>query len=155
MTTTRSVLPALTTVTLMVLAGCGGADTDVRPLDTSSASAAPSPSGNAASSAPAEASTAPAEPVEPAVPATRTVTVTVSGDQITPNGKRVDLKVNEPLVLRVTSDRAGELHVHSRPEQTLAYPKGSSTLRLKVVNPGVVDVEDHETGIVVLQLEVR
>lgn len=152
MTTTRSVLPALTTVTLMVLAGCGGADTGVRPLDTASASAAPSPSGNAASSAPAEASTAPAEPAEPEA---REVKVTVSGDQITPNGKRVDLKVNEPLVLRVTSDRAGELHVHSRPEQTLAYPKGSSTLRLKVVNPGVVDVEDHETGIVVLQLEVR
>lgn len=152
MTTTRCLLTTLTILTLMGLAGCSGADTAVPPSDTASTSAAPSPDGDPASSPPAEASTAPEEPAEPAA---RQVKVTVSEDEITPNGVRVDLKVNEPLVLRVTSDRAGELHAHSRPEQTLAYPKGTSTLRLKVENPGVVDVEDHETGIVVLQLEVR
>lgn len=152
MRTTRPILTTLTILTLMVLTGCAGADTDAEPSDTASTSAAPSPDGDSASSPPAGASTAPAEPAEPAA---REVKVTVSGGEVTPNGKRVDLKVNEPLVLRVTSDRAGELHAHSRPEQTLAYSKGTSTLRLKVENPGVVDVEDHETGIVVLQLEVR
>lgn len=151
MRTTRPILTTLTILTLMVLTGCAGADTDAEPSDTASTSAAPSP-GDSASRPPAGASTAPAEP---AAPASREVKVKVSGGQVTPNGKRVDLKVNEPLVLRVTSDRAGELHAHSRPEQTLAYSKGTSTLRLKVENPGVVDVEDHETGIVVLQLEVR
>ena len=83
------------------------------------------------------------------------VRVTVKGDAITPNGTRIELKVGEPLLLKVESDRAGELHAHSRPEQTLAYPEGTSTLRLKMANPGVVEVEDHDTGIVVVQLEVR
>jgi hypothetical protein len=55
----------------------------------------------------------------------------------------------------VTSDEAGELHVHSDPEQTLSYDEGTTTLELTVDQPGVVEVERHEPEALVLQLEVR
>ncbi len=82
------------------------------------------------------------------------VEVRVDGDQVLPNGRRVDVEVGTPLFLQLRSDRAGELHVHSSPEQTLEFPRGRSLLRLVVERPGVVDVEEHESGVVVLQLEV-
>ena len=40
-------------------------------------------------------------------------------------------------------------------EQMIEVAPGESTVRLTVDTPGVVDVEEHESGIVVLQLEVR
>ncbi len=45
--------------------------------------------------------------------------------------------------------------MHSSPEQVLDIAKGESTLTLVIDRPGLVDVEEHDTGLVVLQLEVR
>jgi hypothetical protein len=83
------------------------------------------------------------------------VTVTREGDSFTPNGERVELGVGETLVLTVTADAAGELHVHSTPEQEIAYDEGTSEHEITVDRPGVVEVESHEPDQVVLQLEVR
>jgi hypothetical protein len=82
------------------------------------------------------------------------IDVTVHGNKITPNGDRIDAKVGQPVTLRVTSDRAGELHVHSTPEQELAYKAGTTTLKVTVDKPGIVDVEDHVADVVVVQLQV-
>jgi hypothetical protein len=54
----------------------------------------------------------------------------------------------------VDSDRAGELHVHSSPEQVLAFPAGRSTQDLVIDAPGSVQVEDHESEVVVAIIEV-
>ena len=86
--------------------------------------------------------------------ATVTVDVTISGDKVTPNGDRVEAQVGEPVTLHITSDRAGELHVHSDPEQQIEYGKGETTTQVTVDSPGVIDVEDHIAGVVVVQLEV-
>ncbi len=77
------------------------------------------------------------------------------GDTFTPNGERVELAVGQTLVLQVTSDEAGELHVHSTPEQDLAYEAGTSEHEITVDRPGVVEVESHDPDSIVLQLEVR
>jgi hypothetical protein len=45
--------------------------------------------------------------------------------------------------------------VHSTPEKHIEFPKGGSEITLKLDQPGVVDVEDHDSGMVLLQLEVR
>ena len=74
---------------------------------------------------------------------------------IRPRGKRVEVKAGEPVTLEVESDRPAELHVHSSPEQVLDVKKGESTLSLTIERPGIVDVEEHDSGIVVFQLEVR
>lgn len=83
------------------------------------------------------------------------VTVTREGDSFTPNGERVELAVGQTLVLTVTADEPGEMHVHSTPEQEIAYEAGTSEHEITIDRPGVVEVESHEPDTVVLQLEVR
>ena len=83
------------------------------------------------------------------------VTVTREGDTFTPNGERVELGVDQTLVLTVTADEAGEFHVHSTPEQEIEYDAGTSEHEITIDRPGVVEVESHEPASVVLQLEVR
>jgi hypothetical protein len=83
------------------------------------------------------------------------VTVTREGDTFTPNGERVELDSGTTLVLTVTADEAGELHVHSTPEQEIAYEEGTSEHEITIDRPGVVEVESHEPDQIVLQLEVR
>ncbi|PKH37996.1 hypothetical protein CXG46_17005 [Nocardioides alpinus] len=83
------------------------------------------------------------------------VTVTREGDAFTPNGERVELGVDQTLVLTITADEAGELHVHSTPEQEIAYDAGTSEHEITIDRPGVVEVESHEPDVIVLQLEVR
>jgi predicted small lipoprotein YifL len=83
------------------------------------------------------------------------VTITREDGQFTPNGERVELGVNQALVLTVTADEAGELHVHSTPEQEIAYESGTSEHEITIDRPGVVEVESHDPDSIVLQLEVR
>jgi uncharacterized protein YcfL len=83
------------------------------------------------------------------------VEIEIEGDRVEPRGERVEVAAGEPLTLKVESNRAAELHVHSSPEQELEVEPGESTLTVTVKTPGIVDVEEHETGVVVLQLEVR
>jgi hypothetical protein len=83
------------------------------------------------------------------------VTLTREGDSFTPNGERVELEVGQTLTLTVTADEAGELHVHSTPEQEIAYDAGTSEHEITIDRPGVVEVESHDPDVVVLQLEVR
>ena len=83
------------------------------------------------------------------------VTVTREGGELTPNGERVELGVGQTLVLTVTADEAGALHVHSTPEQEIAYEDGTSEHEITIDRPGVVEVESHEPDSIVLQLEVR
>ena len=80
--------------------------------------------------------------------------VTVHGKHVTPNGDRLKVKVGQPVTIHVMSDRAGQLHVHSSPEQELTYRKGMTTLKVTIHTPGVIDIEDHIANVVVVQLEV-
>ena len=83
------------------------------------------------------------------------ITVTREGDSFTPNGERVELGVDQTLVLTIEADEAGELHVHSTPEQEIAYDAGTSEHEIVIDRPGVVEVESHEPDVILLQLEVR
>ena len=83
------------------------------------------------------------------------VTITRKGDEFTPNGERVELGVDQTLVLTITADEAGEFHVHSTPEQEIEYDAGTSEHEITIDRPGVVEVESHEPASIVLQLEVR
>ncbi len=83
------------------------------------------------------------------------IQVTVEGDSITPAGERVKVSVGEPVTLEIDSDREGELHVHSTPEQEISFSEGASEHELVLDRPGIVEVESHDPDIVVLQLEAR
>src|SRR5262245_7873263 len=85
----------------------------------------------------------------------KVVDVRIEGDSVTPNGERVEVALNQEVELRVTADAAGEIHVHSEPEQELEYDKGESTVTIQGIDkPGTVDVESHELDKIIIQLEV-
>lgn len=83
------------------------------------------------------------------------IEVTVEDGEVDPKGERVDVTVGEEIEFLVQADTAGELHVHSVPEQTLAYGSGTTTLKLTIDQPGVIEVESHDPEQVVVQLEAR
>lgn len=136
--------PVAATLTIglgLVLTGCAE---DAEPAEpASSATGATTPSESTET------------PTETATPGALTIDIAVSGDSVVPNGERVDAKVGEEIVLHVTADAPGEIHVHSTPEQELSYEAGTTDLPLTIDQPGLVDVESHTLDLVIVQLEVR
>ena len=136
----------------LALSGCAGSDEPSTGAEETPASSTANESPAASESPDESPSDDSAEEPEDTGPV---IEVEIKGDEIEPMGKRVEVAAGEPITLKVDSDRAAELHVHSSPEQELEVEKGESTLSLTIKTPGVVDVEEHESGMVVLQLEVR
>lgn len=81
------------------------------------------------------------------------IELTFEGEEAPPT-ERVEVEAGEEIVIVIKSDRAGELHVHSEPEEVLEYAAGTTSLKLTIDQPGVVDIERHEPEALVLQLEV-
>lgn len=76
---------------------------------------------------------------------TETIEVTVENGEVTPAGERIDVDVDQPVDIVITSDEAGELHVHSSPETTEEFEAGTNDpIELQFDRPGLVDVELHE-----------
>ena len=86
---------------------------------------------------------------------TKSIDITFQGDTVTPNGERITVKAGQPIELVVKADKAGEIHVHSSPEQELEYGVGTTTLKLTIDRPGIVEVESHSLEKTILQLEVQ
>jgi hypothetical protein len=84
-----------------------------------------------------------------------TIDVVVKNGTVTPSGDRVKASVGTPITLHIDADTAGEIHVHSSPEQELEYAVGTTTLPLTIDRPGLVDVESHTLEKVIVQLEVE
>jgi hypothetical protein len=86
---------------------------------------------------------------------TQKLDVSIKGDAITPTNKRIKVAEGKPLTITITSDRSGELHVHSSPEHEIAFDKGTTTKKLTFKTPGVIEVEEHVSDTLIAQLEVR
>lgn len=85
----------------------------------------------------------------------KVIEITLDGDSVEPSGRRVEVEVGQPVVLRITAEDAGELHVHSDPEQEIGFPAGDSEYTLTIDKPGLVDVEDHALDALIVSLEVN
>ena len=147
-------LIAVALTIVLALSACSGGDdesTDDAPDVTATA---PADSG---SGPPEESpSTSPSQSASPTeAPAVPTIEVRIEGDQVAPNAEKLSIAVNETMVWNITSDRAGELHVHSKPEQFVEFGEGETRAEMTIETPGSVEVEDHETSAVVAILEVR
>lgn len=121
-------------------AACGGTDEDTVP--------SAEPAGEPSSVIPSAVTTESTE-LGPRL------TVTIDGEEVSPNAEEIELSTGEKLHVEIGSDRAGELHVHSTPEQSVAYAEGTTNSEIVVNTPGTVEVEDHDTGAVVALIEVR
>jgi hypothetical protein len=88
-----------------------------------------------------------------ASPSGTSIDITIKGGRTTPSGERVKVQVGDPVTLHIDADSPGEIHVHSTPEQEIEFPQGTSTRRLTISKPGIVDVEDHALDQVIVQLQ--
>ena len=72
------------------------------------------------------------------------IAITFKGDDVTPNGSDIDIKVGQRLEFDVTADKPGEIHVHSSPEQEFEYKAGTETITVDPIKaPGRITVESH------------
>ena len=141
-------------VALLVVTGCGSEEQEAADGSSSDSSATESKSAEPTpTESPSESASESQAPAKK--PQGTTIDITFNGDSVTPDGVRKKVKAGKPVTLRIKADSAGELHVHSSPEQEIAYPAGTSRKRLTIEQPGLVDVESHHLHKLVVQLEVR
>lgn len=143
-------LSSIVVVAVLLLSACtSGVD---EPATSGASTPAPttesSPS-DTTPSAPSEATPSPEEPTAP------TVRVQIADERVTPNAEQVDVSMGETLVFEIVSDRPGELHVHSKPEQFVEFGEGRTRAEISIRTPGSVKVEEHDTSAVVAIVEVR
>ncbi|MCV7171581.1 hypothetical protein H7I41_16830 [Mycobacterium manitobense] len=137
------VLAATTTL----LAGCGGGGDGA---DGGGSTAA-------ASSTPSVTTVAPSDMTDQQkAPDRLTVEVKIQGGEVTPTNAALQAKVGQPIVIRVDSDAADELHVHSVPEHSFPVEaKPGQQFQFTVDVPGNVDIELHDAGKVVATIQVQ
>lgn len=136
----RNALVSAVIVAAIALAGCasnGDGTADPTPSNTPS-----TPTGTTS------ATTEPADEGQ-------VIEITIEGDSVSPNGTKVDVDANEPVILDITADAPGEIHIHSTPEQEIEYDAGQSRHSVTFDRPGVVEVESHTLEKVIVQLQVR
>jgi hypothetical protein len=141
-------MTASTTTTLLavcaaalITAGCGGSSQE----STGSTPASGAPSSTAA----------PELSDQQAPPEQVTLDVTIKDGQVTPTNAQLEARLGEPIVIRVNSDAADELHVHSNPEHSFAVaPANGQSFQFTVDVPGRVDVELHEQHVTVATISV-
>jgi hypothetical protein len=126
----RALLPLV--VGSLVLAGCAG---------TAPASSSPGPDSSSSGSASSEA-------------AAQRIEVEVTGGEVSGDTGRVPVPEGTHVTLVVTSDVADEVHVHGYDIESELEPGTPAELSFDAMTPGVFEVELHESGTVLLSLQV-
>lgn len=123
----------------LLVAGCGGSTSSENPSTASSSGTA-----------------APAMTDQQTPPERVVLDVTIAGGNVTPTNQQVQAKVKQPIIVRVNSDVADQLHVHSNPEHTFDIkPENGQAFQFSVDVPGKVDVELHHLDKTVATITVQ
>ena len=133
---------ALLVVLLLVAAACGG-DEDPPTVEDGVQD-------RPATSVPNSSSTTTTPPPEGG----HRVEVTVTGGEPDGGVRTAEIELGEEVVLVVTADVADEIHVHGYDLTLDLVPGEAATLAFEADKPGVWEVELHEAGNVILELQV-
>ena len=132
----------LAALALVVLAACGGGDDSPTVEADRSSTTGP-------------ATTVAVVPGGPPAPATGTVlSVTVRGGTVE-GASRQRAPLNQPVIIRVTSDVADEVHVHGYDKRAPVAAGSTVDLRFDANIPGVFEVEFERSHKLLFTLEVR
>ena len=136
---------ALAALSAVLVAGCGDDGDDTTATDTSSTTAPTTVTtgGSAASST---------TPTTEAVP---TIEVAFAGGQVTGGARRHEVPLGEKVRLRVTSDVADEVHVHTYDVTGSVGPGQPVEIELTASIPGQHEVELEGKGRTLLVLVVQ
>jgi hypothetical protein len=124
----------------LITAGCGGSDGgESAPASSPPSTVNPSDMAN-----------------EQAPPARLVIDVTIQGGNVTPTNEQLQAAVNVQIIVRVNSDVADELHVHSNPEHTFKIEaKPAQSFQFTVDVPGKVDIELHQRKRTIATVQVQ
>ena len=86
---------------------------------------------------------------------TDTIQVAVKDGKVTPATHREPVAQGDTVKLVVTTDTADEVHVHGLDIEKETSPGKPATITFVAKDPGIYEVETHESGLQLLQLEVR
>lgn len=135
-------LIALLAAGTLLVAGCGGGGSE-------------NAKGSSSSTAPSTVSPSDMQNQQ-AAPNRLNIDLTVKGGEANPTNAQLEAKVKEPIVIRVNSDVADELHVHSTPDHTFKIePNKAMQFQFSVDVPGNVDIELHQLGKTVATVSVK
>jgi hypothetical protein len=84
-----------------------------------------------------------------------TIRVTVKDGKVTPAAHRERVASGDKVKLVVTTDAADEVHVHGVNIEKETEPGKPTTITFVAEDPGLYEVETHETDLQLLQIEVR
>jgi hypothetical protein len=131
------------TAAALITAGCGGSN------GTDNAA------GSASSSQPS--TVGPSDMSNEEAPPTRlTIDVDIKSGNVTPTNQQLNAGVKEQIIIRVNSDAADELHVHSTPEHNFNIEaKPMQSFQFTVDVPGKVDVELHKLNKTIATIQVQ
>jgi hypothetical protein len=134
----------IVTAAALITAGCGGSNSSDSASSSSASSSQPS------TVSPSDMSN------EQAPPARLVIDVTIKDGKVTPTNEQLQSGVNEQIVVRVNSDAADELHVHSTPEHSFnVEAKPMQSFQFSVGVPGKVDVELHKLNKTIATIAVQ
>ena len=131
---------------VVVPSGCSGDDGPTGPPSTSAA--VPTTTGGVA----------PASSTSPTTPTTEAVSVievTYAGGQVAGGAQRVTVRLGEKVRIRVTSDVADEVHVHTYDRRAAVGPGQAGEVEVVASIPGRHEVELEKRQKQLLPLEVR
>jgi sporulation-control protein spo0M len=84
------------------------------------------------------------------------IDVTIKGGQVNPTNAQLQAKVNEQIVVKINSDTADELHVHSTPDHKFnVEAKPAQQFQFSVTVPGSVDIELHHLDKTIATVQVQ
>jgi hypothetical protein len=86
---------------------------------------------------------------------TDTIRVEVKDGKVTPATHREPVAKGDTVKLVVTTDTADEVHVHGVNIEKATAPGTPVTITFVAKDAGIYEVETHESGLQLLQLEVR
>lgn len=120
-----------------LLAGCGSQ---------------PTPGGGAVAAS--TSATPAATTTVPSAPAGRTIRLDYANGEVTGGTQRVPVPLGARVTLVVTGDVADEVHVHGYDSYLDVTPGADAMITFPAGIPGVFEVETHDSGLVLAQLEV-
>jgi hypothetical protein len=131
------------TAAALITAGCGGSNSSENASGSTT-------SGQPSTVSPSDMSN------EQAPPTRLVINVDIKGGNVTPTNEQLQAAVKEQIVIRVNSDAADELHVHSTPEHSFKVEaKPMQSFQFTVDVPGKVDVELHQLKKTIATIQVQ
>lgn len=158
-TLTRGAAAALLpTLGMLVLAGCGGGDSDsgASPSQTPSSPASTPASIPTMTPTPGKPNTStPSNTTDPSgEQADVTINVTVANGKVNPSGATIKAKAGQTVLVTAVSDAPDEVHIHGYDKELPLTPGKPASVKFTANMKGTFEIETHESDKLVAKLVV-